>query len=114
MTQDTVQALESNIQEARKIVDLYAAYERLLGNRDFKLVVREGYFKDEAVRLVHLKADPSMDRPDRQASIVAQIDAIGGLSSYFRTLAFNAMTAEKAIESDEFTRDELLAEELAQ
>lgn len=104
----TVQELESNIREAKKIVELNSALDRLYSNRDFKAVVTEGYFQKEAVRLVHLKADPSMQTPERQASVVAQIDAIGALSSYLRLVAFNGQQAVKAIEGAEEAIAEVL------
>lgn len=110
--EQVVRELEQNIKEARKIVDLHASLVRLGSNRDFNKVITNGYFEAEAIRLVHLKADPSMQTPDRQATIVAQIDAIGALSTYFRTLKHNAQVAAKAIESDEATIEEINAEEL--
>lgn len=110
MTQDTVQEIEKNIQEARKLVELDKCLERLHQNQDFKKVVLEGYLIHEAVRLVHLKADPAFQTPERQASVLVQIDAIGGLVGYFRKVEQQASLALKAIAADEETRDEILAE----
>lgn len=112
MSQETAQRIEQNIRQAKEIVEFDKALMRLAGNRDFQKVIQGGYFKDEAVRLVHLKADPAMQTLERQTAIVAQIDAIGGLVSYFRTVTFNASIAMKAIESDEFTLNDILQEEL--
>jgi CHAT domain-containing protein len=112
MNNSTIQAIEENIREARKIVELGNALERLMSNRDFKQVVKEGYFEQEAIRLVHLKADPSFQSADMQKSIVTQIDAIGAVTQYFNTVLHRAGQAEKAIEADEEARDELLAEDL--
>lgn len=108
MTQDTVQEIENNIRECKEIVELNSMLERLKLNRDFKKLILEGYFRDEAVRLVHLKADPSMQTPQRQESIVGQIDAIGALSSYLHMVAYNAQIASKGIEAGEAARDEIL------
>lgn len=113
MSQDTVQLIEENIRRAKEFVELDKALQRLMENRDFRKVVQEGYFRDEAVRLVHLRGDPAFQTPERQAAVLAQIDAISQLSGYFRTMRFNAQTALKAIEADEATRDEILAEEAA-
>lgn len=109
MSQDLVQQIDANIAESRKIVELSKALDRLSMNKDFKEVITDGYLTKEAVRLVHLKAAPQMQTPDRQAAINNSIDAIGGLLEYFRTVRFNAQVALKAIESDEETREELLA-----
>lgn len=113
MSNDTVQQIEENIRQAKSIVEMDESLQRLTRNKDFQRVISKGYLVDEAVRLVHLKVDPSMATPERQASIDAQINGIGQLLSFFRTVTFNAGTARKAIESDEATRDEILAEELS-
>lgn len=112
MTQEVLQALELNIKQAKKIVELADSLERLSNNRDFKKIIQEGYFEQEAIRLVHLKADVNFQTPERQASIIQQIDAIGALNKYFETVFYRANQARKAIEADEETRDELFAEEL--
>lgn len=112
MSNGTIQAIEENIRQAKKIADFGDAVERLKSNRDFKRVILEGYFEQEAIRLVHLKADPNMQSPDNQKSILTQMDAIGALSQYFNTALFKAGMARKAIAADEETRDEILAEEL--
>ncbi|TXH13303.1 MAG: hypothetical protein E6R03_11530 [Hyphomicrobiaceae bacterium] len=105
---ETIQAIDSNIREAKKIVDVGDSLERLRANRDFKRVILEGYFEQEAIRLVQLKADPNMQSLDSQKSIIAQIDAIGSLGQYFHAVYQKAQIARKAIVSDEETRDELL------
>ena len=114
MTQDTVQEIEANISKLKQFVDLELALERLEKNADFKKVISEGYLKDEAIRLVHAKADPHLQSPDKQAGVVGQIDAIGRLVTYFRGITQNANLARKSIEADEETRDEILAQEQAQ
>ena len=112
MSNDAIQEIELSIKEAQKMVDLGAAVQRLATNRDFKKVILEGFFEDEAIRLVHLKADPNMQSSDSQKAILTQMDAIGALRQYLETLAQLAGMAQKSIEADEQTRDELLAEGL--
>lgn len=111
MTNDTIQRIEANISSAKEVVEFDKALQRLEANRDFRLVIRDGYLKAEAIRLVHVKADPAFQTPERQAAVLAQIDAIGNLLQYFRTVSQQARMATKAIESDEAARDELLVEE---
>lgn len=111
MTQDTVRQIEEGIQRDKQHIELDKALQRLESNRDFKLIIREGYLEKEAIRLVHLKGDPAMGTPDRQLSVVSQIDAIGRLAEYLRGVMRNASLALKSIESAEAVRDELLAEE---
>lgn len=107
-----VQRIQQNILRAKEIVEFDKALQRLEANRDFQKVIKEGYLKAEAIRLVHLKADPSMQTPERQLSVITQIDAIGGLASYFRTVSFAANMALKTIEGDEATLEDLAVEEL--
>lgn len=112
MSNDTVQQIERNIRRNKEFVALDKAMQRLEHNADFNLVIRDGYLKQEAVRLVHLRGDPAFQTPERQASILAQIDAIANLLQYFRVVEHQGNLALKAIEADEATREELLAEEL--
>lgn len=103
--------IEKDIKVSTEVVDFGNALERLRSNRDFKRVVLEGYFKDEAVRLVHLSADPSMQSPEKQESIKQQMNAIGQLNQYFNTVFFRARQAGKYIADAEEMRHELIAEE---
>jgi hypothetical protein len=107
-----IEGLEQNIQQSQEFVELGKALERLSNNKDFLAVVKRGYFEKEAIRLVHLKADPSMQTPERQQSVVSQIDSIGNFSAYLQTLKFNADRAEHSIETDRMTIEELSAEDL--
>ena len=110
MSNDAIQEIELSIKEAQKIVDLGAAVQRLASNRDFKKVVMEMYFEKEAVRLVHLKANPAMQDKDRQEAIVKEIDAIGSFHQFLRTLEIQAEMARRAVDDGEELRQEILAE----
>lgn len=103
-----IQTLDRNIKEAKKVVELSEALTRLASNRDFRKVIEEGYFEKEAIRLVHLKADPNMQTGEYQAKIVKDIDAIGSLSQFFVTIKQMANVASRSVEADEETRAELL------
>lgn len=112
MSQEQIQAIEQSIKRAKGVADFGTAIERLRVNKDFKKVVLEGYFEQEAIRLVHLKADPSMQSADSQKSIISQMDAIGSLSQFLNTALQMASMANKQVESDEATIEELAAEGL--
>lgn len=114
MSIEQVQEIELNIKQARKKVDLGESLERLKSNRDFKRLVLDGYFKSEAIRLVHLKSDPSMQTAERQAAILSDINAIGSFSQYLAVVTQMAGLASKAIVADEQTIEEISAEELSQ
>lgn len=109
-----LQEIEANIARNKEIVAKGAALERLKGNADFKTVVITGFLKDNAVRLVHLKGDPNMQQPEKQAAIQAEIDAIGHFASYLNSVGRFAAMAASSLAEDEATREEIAAEELAQ
>lgn len=110
MSEQMIEEIELNIQEAKKIVELGDALERLISNRDFDKVFTDGYLREEAIRLVHLKGDPNLQDAESQKMILGQMDAIGNFTSYIQKVRHAANTARKAIEADEETREELLAE----
>lgn len=110
MSNDAIQEIELSIKEAQKMVELGAAVQRLTSNRDFKKVVMEMYFEKEAVRLVHLKANPAMQGKERQEAIVKEMDAIGSFHQFLRTLEIQADMARRAVEDGETLREEILAE----
>jgi len=113
MTHDSaLNDIEKGIQQATVLVEFGSAISRLTNNKDFKRVIGEGYFEQEAIRLVHLKADENMQSVQAQASIVKQMDAIGALGQFLQTKQVLATQAARSIAADEETRDELLAEDL--
>jgi hypothetical protein len=112
MTSDFVKDIETQLKVAKGIVEFHQSLERLADSKDFKKVILDGYFKDEAIRLVHLKADPAMQSADTQKSLLAQMDSIGALSSYFRSVRLKAEMAAKTIASNEDALAEIAAEEL--
>ena len=109
---ENIQALEDSIQDCKVIIETGEALQRLMKNRDFKKVILEGYFKDEPIRLVHLKSDVSFQTPERQQAILTQMDSIGALNQYFNTLNHMMEQAKKASMAATELRDEMLAEDL--
>lgn len=95
MSATLIQQLESAVKRANDTIAQHAALERLLENKDFKTIIADGYFRNEAIRLVQTKADPDMQTPERQASIIKDIDAIGSLVNYLRALDWQHQQAEK-------------------
>ena len=112
MLNNNVAQLEMNISRSKELIAMGEALVRLMANRDFKQVIDVGYFEQEAIRLVHLKADPNMQSAESQRNILMQMDAIGSLNQYLQLVDFRATMAHKAIAADEEARDEILAEGL--
>tara|TARA_B100001559_G_scaffold315918_2_gene318643 strand:+ start:973 stop:1314 length:342 start_codon:yes stop_codon:yes gene_type:complete len=112
MSQGHIEQLDAAISSNRKTIEQGKALARLLVNKDFKEVILKGYFEREAVRLVHLRADPNMQSAESQASIIKQMDAISGLSDYLRVQEHLCEQATKQLAADEEFRAELAQEEL--
>lgn len=111
MSDHDTHTIEMNIKEAKSIVAMGNSLDRLFSNKDFKKVFLENYFEGEAMRLVHLKADPNQQDPESQDFIIKQMDAIGCIKKYMQNIRHQKMLAEKAIESDEATLDEMREQE---
>lgn len=111
MSESQVAQIELTMDEAKSQIGLAEALDKLHKNRDFKKVFLDGYFKDEAIRLVELKGYPSTQREDMQADIVKQIDAIGCVRGFFSKIYQEAMNAQSAIEAAEQELEEIRSEE---
>ncbi len=106
-----IENINISIEHAQKYVDKMNSVFNLSNNRDFKSVIEKGYFEEEASRLVLLKADPNLQKPEDQASIIRSIDAIGHFRQYLSTTITMGRMMEKSLAEDKQTRAELLAEE---
>ena len=111
MTNNDIQALELTINQAKEKIAFKDALEKLESNGNFKKIVLEGYFKDEAIRLVHLKNDPSANNPAIQEKIMKNIDAIGVFRQYLLNIQHTGIMAQKAIIEAEETKNEIYIEE---
>lgn len=107
-----VNTLEVTIKEAKKKIAKRNCLERLTKNKDFKTVVLEGFFEQEAIRLVHAKASPVCDSPESQASILSQIDAIGNFRAYLGLIMQEGNMAERAVGQHEEELERALEEDL--
>lgn len=109
MSKNVINEIEESIKHSKKQLEFSKCLERLYANRDFNTLIVEGYLKDEAVRLVHLKADPSITN---QESVDADIMAIASFAQYLRTVNHRGDMAQKSIETSEAVLDELREEGL--
>ena len=95
-TERELQELDDNMQDAKHFIDIKDSTLKLFKNKEFKKVVLEYYFKEEAARLVMAKA--SNLNEDQQKLINNMIYGIG---------------AEQALREDENARTEILQEDLS-
>jgi len=109
-TQDIIE-IEKHISQAQPAISKLAALERLKLNSDFQTLIINGYLATEAVRLVHLKADPSLQTPEHQAKITRDIDAIGALNMFFIAITQEGNRGIAAKEDGEAALVDLMNEE---
>jgi hypothetical protein len=105
-----IEEVEVGIVQARAMVSKAEALAALFKNKDFKEVIAEGYLKEEAVRLVLLKADPATLNEEMQASIADGIVAIGHFNQYLKTVKAIGSMAAKSLSEYEDLHAELLNE----
>lgn len=101
MSEDAIQQIQLDIEDARRLVEDAQALDRLFENKDFKRVIKEGYFKEEPARLAEIKAAPQMRGEQYQTAIIKEIDGIGCLQQYFNKIWALADQARRSIESGE-------------
>ena len=111
MSQEQLEAIEISIEDAKKAIDLRESLEKLSANPDFKKIMLDGYFKEECIRLVLVKADYEMRDEDSQTQITKSIDAIGHTQTYLRTIMLRGSMAARNLKGDEKTREELQDEQ---
>lgn len=102
MTNQTeLNQLEKDIKAYKTQIELGDALDKLRANRDFNKVVINGLMKDEALRLVHLLADPAMDDDKSREAIHREMMAIATLGQHFNGIATKAEMARRSLNQAE-------------
>jgi len=112
MSEHDIERIEISLAHTKENLDRMKSLNQLSHDKNWIKLVTDGYFTEEASRLVLLKADSSMQTKEHQNTIDKSITAIGYFRQYLFTIMQLGHMAEKAIADDEITRDELQAEEL--
>lgn len=99
-----VEEIELSLENAKELVERKRQAEKLASNREFKKLVLDGYFKDEAVRLVGLSAEPTVSAYKEQ--IFTEIQAISLFQQYLR----NVIRLGTLAEAEMVEHEELLEE----
>jgi len=92
MSQNEIEVVELTIEEAKKMVLMGDRVRRLESNKDFKKIVLEEYFSEEAARLAHLYTDPVMT--DEQKTMIH--NDLVGLGAFKRFLRYKKMQGDQA------------------
>ena len=103
--------IEIDINEAKEVIGVLEALKRLENNDDFKKVITEGYFVQEASRLVLIKADPNLAEDGSQKTINNSIIAVGQFRQYLSSVYQLGGIAQRSIIAGEEAREEILSEE---
>lgn len=100
--------IEAQIEQLKKEVEFGKLIEKLQRNSEFKKVVIDDYFEKEAIRLVHAKADQTMQSEAKQKYLDDAMKGISAFSDYLRTKLTIARQAADQLVSAEDLRADLL------
>ena len=106
-----VEQIEISIEQAKNKVARHESFVRLSKNKDFINIIENGYFKDEAIRLVMARSNTALTEENLE-NTTRQMDGIGSLFNYFITICQEGIVMAQSITDDENTREEMAAEEL--
>jgi hypothetical protein len=106
-----LEQVEIQIEMATRIRKLRDNCVKLLDTPLWKDVIEDGYFKEEAARLVMAKS--SNMTPDQKIMIDNMIYGIGALSNWIESVMRRGSEMDQAIGEHETTREEILAEEVS-
>ena len=106
-----LEQVEIQIEMASKLRKMRDNCVKLTNSKPFKDVIIEGYFKEEAARLVMAKS--SNLNPEQMQMIENMIFGIGALANYIESVMRRGAEMDQAIGEHEQTREEILAEEVA-
>ena len=110
MNEHDLQEIDITIEDAYKAIELGKMVSELESNPLFKGLITEHYFKDNAARLVMLKADPAFQTQEKQDKLNNDMLGISVLGEFLRDKKLLGLMAKDSIEADERTREELREE----
>jgi len=94
-------------EQAKYHIEMMESLERLYNNKDFKKVFMDGYFKEEASRLVLLRADHNIQQEEKTVqSIDDKIIGIGELRQFMLTVFARGRQMREAVaEANEYAEN---------
>ena len=106
-----LEQVEILIEMANRIRKLRDNCVKLMDSPLWKDVIDEGYFKEEAARLVMAKS--SNMSADHKVLIDNMIYGIGALNNWLESVMRRGSEMDQALNEHEETREEILAEEVS-
>lgn len=107
-----LEVIEIEIETANKMRAMRDNAIKLVDSALFKDVITEGYFKEEAARLVMAKSAPLNEA--QMKNIDNMILGVGALANYLNEVMRRGAEMDETIDAHEETREEILAEEAAE
>lgn len=104
--ENDINQVELSIEVAEEVIKKGKQAEALAKIKDFKEIILDGYFVDEAARLVHYVSHPTTSEEDRKQAL-RDIDGIGSLKRHLNMLVTFGKQAQEALEADKNTLEEL-------
>jgi hypothetical protein len=105
-----LEQVEIQIDMAHKLRKMRDNCVKLTASETWKDIITEGYFKEEAARLVMAKS--SHLTPEQMQLIDNMQYGIGALANYIESVMRRGAEMDQAIGEHEETREEILAEEV--
>ena len=106
-----LEQVDIQIEAAQRIRTMRDSCVKLMANKHFKDVIDEGYFKEEAARLVMAK---SSNLTEPQMKLIDNMQyGVGALANFFEAVMRRGAEMDQAIGEHEETREEILAEEVS-
>lgn len=102
--------IEISIENAREAVERKKSVEALFKNKHFKEIFEEGYFKDEAARLVSLLTDPEFNSDEEQKKILNDMIGISATRQFLLNIYAMGRQMENAIKRSEEQLEEMREE----
>ena len=102
--------IEISIEAAKGAVERKNKLQRLSDNQDFKDIFEEGYFKNEAARLVGLLTDPEFSSKDKREEIINDMLGISSTRQYLMNVYRLGVQLERQIAASEQELEELRKE----
>jgi len=106
-----LEQVEIQIDMAQKLRKMRDNCVKLTDSEPWKDIIGEGYFKEEAARLVMAKS--SHLTPEQMQLIDNMQYGIGALANYIESVMRRGAEMDQAIGEHEETREEILAEEIS-
>ena len=105
-----LEQVEIQIDMAQKLRKMRDNCVKLTASEPWKDIIGEGYFKEEAARLVMAKS--SHLTPEQMQLIDNMQYGIGALANYIESVMRRGAEMDQALNEHEETREEILAEEI--